>query len=413
MKILLLNQFFWPDISATSQLLTDVAAELSLEGHDVSVICGKPSYDGHRESTSPAVQVEYLTSFGFSKNRLERLFSYLSFWGLCVLKVMRRKRPDVVVTLTTPPLLSLIGTLLKTVKGCRHVVWEMDIYPDLAVELGLLREHALSTTLLRRVSNKSRHQSDCIIALGNCMRTKLVAMGLPKDKISVAENWADTRIFQPPPQKFLDGKLRVVYPGNLGLGHDVETLVAAVKRLGDSEDVTFQFVGGGQGFEDLREICRAQARSICEFLPYEDPHRLAEVRLSNAHIGLVSQKSSCVGLLVPSKVYPLMASGIPFVFVGPPNATPNLLIQRHKCGWHICNGDVDGLVALLRELARNRSVIPEAGGRAREAFLKEHEVSIGARRVCNLITGVSPSSLLETDSDDQSERAPTSLIQGR
>jgi glycosyltransferase involved in cell wall biosynthesis len=204
----------------------------------------------------------------------------------------------------------------------------------------------------------------------------------------VAGNWADGNVFHPPTQKDWGGKLTVIYPGNLGLGHDVETLISAVSQIGDSEDIRFLFVGGGAGLDQLREACRAQGSSVCDFLPYEDPCRLAKLRFSVAHIGLVSQRESCTGLLVPSKIYPLMASGLPLVFVGPSDATPNLLIERHECGWRIRNGDPGGLVKALRELAENRDLVLAAGVRARNAFLREHDVSIGARRVCCSIIDV-------------------------
>jgi colanic acid biosynthesis glycosyl transferase WcaI len=387
MKILLLNQFFWPDISATGQLLTDVAADLAGQGHDVTVVCGTPSYGGRRESERPHVRVEYLRGFGFSRGPVTRFLSYLSFLALCLWRTMWLARPDVVVTLTTPPLISIIGTLLKASKGCRHVIWEMDIYPDLAVELGLLRDDAWLTRLCRTLANVARTKADCVIALGECMRRKLISMEVEADRIQVVENWADSEVFHPPLWRDWNGKLRVVYPGNLGLGHDVETLAAAVLALKDSEDVVFQFVGGGKGFEELREMCRARGIRICEFLSYEDPHRLAEERLAAAHVGIVTQKAACSGLLVPSKVYPLMAAGLPFIFVGPRDATPNLLIERHDCGWQIRNGDAEGLVRVLQDLVTSRAPLAAAGNKASEAFLERYERALGTRDVCTAILG--------------------------
>jgi len=385
MKVLLLNQFFWPDLSATSQLLTDVARELAAQGHEVRVVCGRSSYGGRAKSDAPQVRVEHLPDLPFSKSRIVRPLSYLSFWVLCFWKVLFGTRPDVVVTLTTPPLLSVIGTVLKRVSGCQHVIWEMDVYPDLAVELGLIHGRSWSTRLLRTLAGFARRRADCVIALGECMRDRLVKLGTTPDSISIAENWADGSVFHPAPEKDWGGKLTIVYPGNLGLGHDVETLLGALECMQLAPDLKLVFVGGGKGLELVRTFCASHGSSMCEFFSYEDPARLAGERLAHAHIGLVTQKESCAGLLVPSKVYPLMAAGVPFLFIGPSTATPNRLIERFGCGWYVRNGDVTSFVETLRHLARNRDLVAAAGARARRAFEAHYDLPDGVGRICGIL----------------------------
>ncbi len=386
MKILLLNQFFWPDLAATSQLLTDVARELVARGHQVRVICGQPAYAGCSETDLPSVQVEYLPDLRFSKNHRARLFSYLSFWILCFGKAVFSKPPDVVVTLTTPPLLSLLGAVLKIIQRCRHVIWEMDMYPELAVELEMISRNGAFTRFLHRVAGLARRRADVVIALGECMRDRLIEFGMDSNRIIIAENWANGNLFQPSPDRNREARLTVVYPGNLGLGHDVETLRCALIALHETNDPKFLFIGGGKGVEEMKALCAEQSLTNCRFFPYEDPTTLARERFSRAHVGLVTQKESCSGLLVPSKVYPLMAAGLPFIFIGPCSATPNLLIRRFGCGWHISNGDDKTLVETLRFLAGRRDLVSDAGRRARHAFLERFDVRAGAARVCDAIT---------------------------
>lgn len=387
MRIVLINQFFWPDLSATSQLLTDVAQELVAEGHQVRVVCGRGGYAGRSDAPCPKVEINQLHDLRFSKSSFGRFTSYLSFWILCFWKVLFCPRPDVIVTLTTPPLLSLVGYVAKAIRRCRHVIWEMDVYPDLAIALGVIPAEAWTTRLLCAIAARGRRTADCVIALGDCMQERLVELGVQRDRIVVAENWADGGIFRPSPNKSWGDKLTIVYPGNLGLGHDPDTLIAALDRMREARHVRFVFVGGGKGLDEVKAFCASRAVTICDFFPYKDPTHLLRDHFACSHIGLVTQRDSCAGLLVPSKVYPLMAAGLPFVFIGPAGATPNCLIERFGCGWHVGNGDVVGLVSTLWRLAEDRHEVLSAGYRAYQAFRTHYDKLPGSRRVCRGIVG--------------------------
>src|SRR5258708_489724 len=122
------------------------------------------------------------------------------------------------------------------------------------------------------------------------MRNKLIYLGVRSDRIAVAENWADAATFNFRSQNHLSEELTIVYPGNLGLGHDVDTLLGALELLQDVDKLKFVFVGGGEGLDEVRSLCSRRNIRICAFLPYEDPLSLARERLSRAHIGLVTQK---------------------------------------------------------------------------------------------------------------------------
>ena len=144
MKILFINQFFWPDSSATSQQLTDLAAGLAAQGHQVSVLCGEGGYAAAGSSAAPVgVTILRVKALPFSKGKLGRIFSYLSFYSTALVRGLFSPRQDVVVSLTTPPLISLLGSAIKLIRGSRHFIWEQEIYPDVAVALHVIASGGL------------------------------------------------------------------------------------------------------------------------------------------------------------------------------------------------------------------------------------------------------------------------------
>ena len=134
MRLLLMNQFFSPSDMATRQLLTDLAHDLVRHGHAVDGIASDSGADT-AAGTLPGIRIHRVGGTRFKRSTLGRMLSYLSFYAGAVWRAMTLIKPDVVLTLTTPPLLSLVGSLVK-LRGARFLVWEMDVYPDVAVDLG-------------------------------------------------------------------------------------------------------------------------------------------------------------------------------------------------------------------------------------------------------------------------------------
>jgi colanic acid biosynthesis glycosyl transferase WcaI len=201
--------------------------------------------------------------------------------------------------------------------------------------------------------------------------------------VEVAENWSDGSLLHPA-EKRSGGDLTIVYPGNLGLAHDTGTLAAAMRDLKSNPGIRFLFVGGGQRSESLQQFCKTEEISAASFLPYCSRDRLNGY-LSHCDIGLVTQRDCSLGSLVPSKVYSLMAVGLPVLYIGPAASTVAEMIRRFQCGWELRCGDSQQLVLLLQRLLRNRELIQEAGARSRQAFLDHYDKSAGVERVCNVI----------------------------
>ena len=387
MRILLINQFFWPDSAATSQLLTDVARELTIQGHQVDVICGG-TYAATGQQNAPAVSIHRIKGLRFTRGTIGRISSYLTFYIGAAWRALTMPRSDVVLTLTTPPLLSLIGAAVHRLRGARFYIWEMDMYPDVAVDLGYIRSGSLLHKLIGGLADWSRRQADGIVALGDCMRTRLISRHVDPAKITVVHNWADSRQIRVLPSRPADGTLRTVYSGNLGLAHDISTIAAAMLELRNDSRFSFDFIGGGSRREELATFVETNGICSVTMRPYVARADLGET-LGCGDIGLVTQRDDCCGSVVPSKVYGLMAAGRPILFVGPAAATPAQIIDAHACGWCVACGDSDALVRLLRHLVTHPEDVAAAGTNARRALETDYDLLLGTSRIIAVLTGQS------------------------
>lgn len=391
-RIIVISQFFGPDQSAVGQFLADFVDGAAAAGHDVSVICGADDYspgDAAARSSDQrktpqstanvctgggAIRIARVKTAAFSQSKMRKLLSYATFYAGAVWRALSIARPDLVVTLTAPPGLAWIGWLAQRVRGCRHVAWEMDLYPDIAIALDI--PVAAWTS---RILDFPRRRADTIIAPGDCMKARLLQQRIPEGRIVVAENWADgSMIFpQPFPEPL---PMRILYSGNLGLAHDVATIRAVIEHLADRPDFLFAFAGGGLSRKELIEFCEEHEIRNISLRGYVRLRDLG-ASLAECHIGLVTQKPKTLGAIVPSKIYGLMAAGRPVLYIGPASATPAILIQKFDCGWHFDCGDGAGVAALLLRLIEDPEELYRKGQNGREAFIKNYDKPAGVARV--------------------------------
>lgn len=403
MRLLLINQFFWPDTAPTGRFLLDLARAAEAHKIQVTAICGACDYATTDDTPRPRVRILRPSATRFSRDMIGRLLSYGSFLAGAFVAGFRVGHPDTVITLTTPPLTSVFGRILKLARGCRHFIWEMDVYPDIAADLGTLKPRSMLTCVIGALADWSRRNADGIIVLGHEMKARLIARDIPEHKIHVAENWADGGEIIPLP--FPEGPLTVHYSGNFGLAHDYETISAAIKRFANDPRFQFVFAGGGSRRQQMEELCSARGFPNTRFRPYSSRAELG-ASLAEGHVGLVTQLPETSGSIVPSKTYGIMAAGRPILYIGPRETTPARIVERFQCGWQVNPGDTAALANLLERLSSERHLIVEAGARARMAFENYYDRPIAVARIVKIL-GLEPAALVsETRNIPYSAVAP-------
>ena len=407
MTLIFLNRYFYPDQSATSQMLSDLTFSLSTNGHDVRVITSRQLYDGAGKLLAPhetigTVNIERVRTTCFGRhNLIGRAFDYISFclsagWALA----RHVHRGDVVIAMTDPPMLSVALAPITRWRGARLVNWLQDLFPEIAEVVGLGRRQlpAFVYRGLRNLRNRSLRSAAINVAIGSRMGDKLVALGMPANRIGLISNWADASLIHPiapannPLRREwgLEGKFVVGYSGNLGRAHDFQTLLDAImcveSSMPNSPKIQWLFVGGGALYGALASELSARAAKSVLFKPYQPRERLAQ-SLSAADVHLVQLKPELEGLIVPSKFYAIAAAGRPAIFIGCPNGEIAQLIQRKDLGYVVAQGDGAGLAAQVLALARDPRLCRQIGARARRTCEDEFEKQIAIKRWDLLLTG--------------------------
>jgi colanic acid biosynthesis glycosyl transferase WcaI len=398
MRVLLLNQTFYPDLVATAQHMADLGRHMVQRGHEFEVIASRSAYQQH-DALLPAyedwegIRIHRVGRSFFGKGTiLQRLFDFALFYVAAMFKALRVPRPDVVLCLTTPPFIVTVGWLLRVVRGCRLVYLVMDLYPDVPVACGMMKADGLLTRLLERVNRFCLRRADRTVVLGRCMRERVEEKIGAADHVRLVTPWASTEEITPvaPEENRFRAeqgwaeKFVVAYCGNFGLGHDMDTILAAVEELSAEEGTLFAFVGGGARLEDVRRRVAQQGLGNVCILPYQERERLGEM-LAAADVQLISMRNGTEGLIVPSKLYGIMAAGRPAVFVGPAGSEVARTIREHECGAVVECGDVAGLVARLRWLRAHPEGAAERGRRARAALEEHYEREGCCRRLMDVL----------------------------
>jgi colanic acid biosynthesis glycosyl transferase WcaI len=380
MRVFFVNRYYWPDESATSLMLTDLAEALAAAGHEIRVVASRQRLEEPEARLAPAeirrgVHVHRLPGSSFGRQRLLlRALDYLSFYLVAALFLLRAlRRGDVVVAMTDPPLMGVAAGLASRLRGARLINWLQDVYPEVAVRLGALRERSVLTWLLRVLRNRSLRQASANVVVGERMRDWL-AREAPSATVHVVANWSPPLATPEVPDDAnpyrrelgLQGRIVLGYSGNLGRAHEFMTLVEAAERLRARRDVHFLIIGGGAQLPALRQEVQRRGLERWSFLPYQPLARLVD-SLGAADVHLVSLHPALEGLIVPSKIYGICAAGRPALFIGDSSGEVARLLRDYDCGLTIPTGDAAALAEAIQEMADDASRRRRLGRAARTA----------------------------------------------
>jgi colanic acid biosynthesis glycosyl transferase WcaI len=397
-RILFINQYYWPDHASTAQHLTDLAEFLAERGFECHVLASQGRYKPG-EPKPPAFEIHQgvhihrvpATSLG-RRGTWSRMTDYLSFYSGAAFKAFRLPKFDLVVTLTTPPIIGLIGTILKRLRGSRHIYWSMDLHPDASISLGRMSPSGRFGSLMYALSRSVYRQADKVVVLGPYMADRIALKQVPDEKMITIPVWSRRDEIYPLPRDAnplrksldLEGSFVAMYSGNLGLAHSFDEFLEAARRLKERSDIVFLFVGDGPRKHEVQAA--RDSEGLCNIRLLDPvPRDWLHASLSLADLHLISMKPEMNGIVVPGKLYGAMAAGRPIAFVGPEHCEPADAIRNAGCGFTLPTGDASALVESIELLAADPSLARRMGERARTSFIAHFEQRLCCMRWCDLI----------------------------
>lgn len=350
MRITLINQAFHPDVVSSGQHLTDIAVALAERGHEVTVVTSRRAYDDPTKNFPGyeiwrGIQIHRVFNTGFGKRaKWRRAADFLTFLLSCCWRLCLLPKPDVVVALTSPPLVSVIAAGFAKLRGAKFCYWIMDLNPDEAVAAGWLSPDSFAAKWLERLSRFSLRQAAAVVVLDKFMEQRILAKGIAAEKIAVIPPWShDSEVRFDPVGRAqfrkthgLEGKFIVMYAGNHSPCHPLDTMLGAVNELAGDKSIAFCFVGGGSEHRRVKAFAQEKQLSNVLCLPYQPLDELAGV-LSAADLHLVVMGDPFVGLVHPCKAYNLLRVNSPILYMGPkPSHISEILDQLNghlPAGW--------------------------------------------------------------------------------
>jgi len=381
MRILFLTMYYKPDNAATGILMAELAEELALQGHDVRVVTSMPHYSTNsiwpeykgklwmreRQGKIPIHRVWSYVPVNKDK-LLPRFFSYLSFTLLSAFAGLLMPRPDVIITPSpSPPLTNGVSAyLLGKLRGIPFISNIQDIYPDVAIRMGVMK-NPIVIAAYKKLERFVYAHSHAVTVISEGFRTNLEAKGVPADKISVIPNFIDDDFVLPHPRRNpfsaeqgWDDKFVALFAGNVGMSQGLDTVLEAAALLQDIPDLLFAIVGNGASKPALIAQVEKLGLHNVQFLPYQ-PYDKVPVLYSSADLGLIPLRRGFTNDSVPSKLFTIMGVARPLIAAVDAHSETAQVVTEARCGLCVEPEDPHALAEAIRTLYSSREQAAEMG----------------------------------------------------
>lgn len=385
MKLHLYTPCYPPDHAAYVHLIENLAEDLVAADHEVTVITStvysKPGCLGRnlwQVQRRNGVRVIRINTFPAKrKGLIHKAFGFTYYTLATLVTGCLIGQPDLVFAASTPPTMGLVGGLLGKIWRVPFVYNVQDIFPDVAIKLGLLRSR-LVIQLALGLEQTSYRLSTRVVVIGDGFADVLYGKGVPEEQVAVIPNWVDTDAVNPPPRQHnsfveehrLQEKFVVLYAGNFGLSQGLELLVDAAKELQVLANVQFLMVGDGERRREIEAYVSNTGVQNVKLLPFQPSERLRDV-FGSAHLGIVPLKRGLSSDSIPSKTWTMMAAHLPIVVSIDTDAPLAEFIREHGVGVVVQPESSRELAAQIRRLYHAPEEVQQMGNKAR-AYVAEH-----------------------------------------
>jgi colanic acid biosynthesis glycosyl transferase WcaI len=378
MHILLLNQYYPPDTSATAKMAVQVAEKLA-ERHQVTVVAGRPSYDPDefypfaflRRDIRDNVTVERVASTAYPRHQMRRRVSnYLSYLALAVPRALAI-HPDIVLAMTDPPVAGIAGAFIARMADRPFVYNIRDLYPDMAIGGDIVQPNRW-VDRWEKMHRRALHQAVRVIVLGDDMRERIISKGVSPDRVVVVRDGASFPPLLPERDDLVVQKIRCGFPfvvlhaGNLGFYGAWDSVLKAADIL-RNENTGLVFVGDGANRAAM-EISAKPLPNV-RFLPFFPIEQVSHVMMAG-DVHIVTVRRGLEGVVVPSKLYSILAAGRPVLAIAAAESDAARIVRESGCGISADPDDPAAIAAAIRELRNDQNRLIQMGIRAKETAAK-------------------------------------------
>jgi len=383
-KILILSEFFYPDKSSTPKVLTELAEDFVKNGLDVEVICSNHSYKGNlklsKKEIFNGIKIARINSSNFNRNsKIGRLINYVSFTFNLFIKLLFSNRYDSILVVSNPPLIPFIAYLNKLIKNKPYYYLVHDVYPDIAVEVGAIKKDSVPYKLMNKINQLAIKNTEKLIVLGKDMKDIFLKKGVEEQGIKIITNWskkyklsfekADNAFYK---ERELISTLNIVYTGNIGRFHDIETIIEIAKvSMEDLPNVRFIFVGDGFKRKDL-ELAIKNGTSNIIISDYQYDASYLDV-LSGADLFISTLSPRIKGLGVPSKTYSYLAAGKPIIAIMEQGTEIGDLVESENLGIRADSMEVDKVIDFIKGISSDKVKLEAVQNNVQKIFLDRYE----------------------------------------
>jgi glycosyltransferase involved in cell wall biosynthesis len=397
--LLILSQVYPPDPASVGQHMHDAAAELAKRGRRVRVITSRRGYDDAsrvyaKRENRDGVDVVRVSLSSFGKKSLPlRALAMALFMLQCTWHGLTARRLECIMVSTSPPMCSFAAVIAAAIRRVPIKFWVMDLNPDQAVQMGLLKPTSPIARVFNWFNRVILRRAADVVALDRFMAERLNRKVDVTPKMHVMPPWPHDEHLDTVPHDQnpfrkahgLDGKFVFMYSGNHGLTTPVTTILQAALKLRQRDDLAFMFIGGGHGKKEVEAVIQEHNPPNIRSLPYQPIDQL-RYSLSAADVHLVTMGDQVVGVIHPCKIYGAMRIARPILLVGPDPCHATDLIAEARCGWRIANGDVDGAIRTIEQIAATPAAeLAEMGRRGARLVDQKYSMSILCNAYCDVV----------------------------
>lgn len=384
-KLLIITSYYPPDYAATGQLIEQLANNLGKEEIEVNIFTGQPGYAFNQEY---APSREELYNLNIRRSKTSRIVSQrirgkaingFVFFLRAILHIMRNSSGSNLLLITTaPPFLSIVGYIGYLLRKLPYICLIYDLYPDVVVALHILPEKNFMVKLWRKINYLVWKNAKEIIVISETMKERIMSR-YPDlaTKINVISNWSNPDIIKPIKKEDnwfakkyqLTNQFTVLYSGNFGRCHDLDSILNAAKLLKD-KPIKFLFIGDGAKLLHCQEKVKEYGLDKVLFLPFQDKEVLP-YSLTSCDLGLVTIAHNLEGIIAPSKLYGIMAAEKPVAIICESHSYLKKLMTDSGAGKTFRHHDSQGLADFIEKLATNPELFDKMGKMGR-AYLKSH-----------------------------------------